>query len=271
MDILKAYHAVNINPSDRHKTAVLTPWGAFQFRKMAMGLSNSAQSFQRYIQHVLKDIPNVYVYLDDILLFNEDEQEHLKSVELVMQRLHKAGLTLALDKCSFGQKEINFLGFHVNQEGITPIKPKLEAIAAFPPPETQKRLLGFLGAISYYRHCLPPLKLQGATKNAAEILQPLYTAATCKLPPRKSFKTYWSENQEELQEAFKNAKELLMNACRLTFPDPSLPIAITGDASQKSIGCVLEQWDGVNWRPLSFFSKHLDKSHQNWSTFRREL
>ena len=210
LGILKAYHHVDIHPSDRHKTAVLTPWGAYQFRKMAMGLSNAGASFQRYIEHVLKDIENVYIYLDDILLFNKNKQEHKQTLAKVLQRLADAGLTLALDKCSFGQSSIDFLGFHVSSEGVTPIKQKLEAIAECTPPDTQKRLLGFLGAISYYRHCLPPLEIDGQMKNAAEILQPLYTAATQKLPPKKSFKTFWTENSH-LDGAFENAKKLLLN------------------------------------------------------------
>ena len=64
-----------------------------------MGLSNSAQSFQRYISHILKDIPNLYIYLDDILVFHDNEEDHIKTIKLVMDQLNKAGLTLALDKC----------------------------------------------------------------------------------------------------------------------------------------------------------------------------
>ena len=227
LDIMKAYHHVDIHPPDRHKTAVLTPWGAYQFRKMAMGLSNSAQSWQRYIQDVLKDIENCYIYLDDILLYSKNEEDHKATLTKILQRLDNAGLTLSLDKCSFGQEEIDFLGFHVNSSGITPIQAKLEVINNAAEPETQKKLLGFLGAISYYRHCLPPLTINGQKMTAAEILQPLYSAATKKLPPKTSFKTLWSQSPDLIQ-SFKNAKELLMAATRLTYPDPSKPLAITG-------------------------------------------
>ena len=236
---------------------------------MAMGLSNAAQSFQRYIQHVLQDIPNIYIYLDDILLYNTNKEEHKRTLETVLSRLDDAGLTLALDKCVFGQEQIEFLGFHVNQAGLTPLKEKLEAINKIPPPETQKKLLAFLGAVSYYRHCLPPLNVKNEKLTAAEVLQPLYTAATSKLPPKQKFKDYWEEHK--LSSHFENAKQLLNAACRLTYPDPALPLAITADASQKAIGCVLEQHDGKQWRPLAFFSKHLDKARQRWTTFRREL
>ena len=104
----------------------------------------------------------------------------------------------------------------------------------------------------------PTTKTKRKKFTAAEILQKLYTAGTCKLPPKTTFKKYWE--QENLDSSFKDAKELLRKACTLTFPDPNRPLAITGDASQYAIGCVLEQHDGANWRPPSFFSRHLDKA-----------
>ena len=162
---------------------------------MAMGLSNAAQSMQRLVEHVLKDIKSIFVYLDDILVFNEDEESHKATINEVLQRLSDFGLSLSLDKCRFGLKEIQFLGFTVNQQGIRPLQSKLQAIQDIPPPPTQKKLLAFLGAISYYRHCLPPLEIPQPDdicgskkkvfrKTAAEVLQNLYSAATKKLPTK---------------------------------------------------------------------------------------
>ena len=135
-----------------------------------------------------------------------------------MEKLNDAKLTLALDKCSFGKSELDFLGFTINENGITPIKKKLNLINNFERPETQKKLLGFLGAISYYRHCLPPHN----NKSPADILQSLYSAATSKLPSKTSFKSFWSQNPQ-LELSFNEAKEMLLKACTLTYPDPSLP------------------------------------------------
>ena len=116
LDMTKAYHHIPINPSDRHKTTVLTPWGAYQFKMMAMGLSNASQSFQRYISFILKDIPNLFIYLDDVLLHAKDKQEHDKILKQVLKRLDDAGLTLAVDKCRFGVESLEFLGFNVDPE-----------------------------------------------------------------------------------------------------------------------------------------------------------
>merc|ERR1712155_65877 len=70
---------------------------------------------------------------------------------------------------------------------------------------------------------------------------------------------------------YNNAKNLLKQAANLTLPDPSLPLALTTDASKTSIGAVLEQYEAGQWRPMGYFSKKLPPEKQRWSTFRREL
>ena len=87
-----------------------------------MGLRNSAQSFQRLITTILCGIPNLFIYLDDLFLYNKNEVEHKKSIELVLQQLQENGLTLNLKKCRFGLPEIDYLGYRVNGEGITPLR-----------------------------------------------------------------------------------------------------------------------------------------------------
>ena len=141
-----------------------------------MGLKNSAASFQRLMSTILDGLPGVFCYLDDILLFDKDEQQHKKSLETVFQILSKNGLTINLKKCQFAKQQINFLGFKVSGEGISPLPRKLEAIADYPPPRKPKQLLGFLGAINFYRRSLP--KTEGMSP--AQILKPLYAAATKK-------------------------------------------------------------------------------------------
>ena len=75
-----------------------------------MGMQNSAQSFQRMVQDVLKDLPDVFVYLDDILVYSKSQKDHLKTLKELFERLNGAGLTLALDKCQFGVNKLNYLG-----------------------------------------------------------------------------------------------------------------------------------------------------------------
>ena len=176
--LMKAFHQIPLDKESQRKSTVVTPWGAWQFVRLPMGLRNSAQSFQRLIDHVLNGIEDIFVYLDDILVFSRTLKEHMKTLEEIFRRLEENGLALSLKKCRFGEQKIEFVGYSISREGITPLPRKLTATESFPAPQKQKHLLGFLGAINYYRRNLSHLK----GKNEADVLQPLYTAAknSCK-------------------------------------------------------------------------------------------
>ena len=114
-----------------------------------MGMANSAQSFQRLVESVIGDLEGVFVYLDDLLLYTKTEEEHLTLLNEVLSRLDKAGLTLALSKCIFGAKSVDYLGYTVTEDGLTPIKKKIQALENFPPPTKQKECLAFLGSFCH--------------------------------------------------------------------------------------------------------------------------
>merc|ERR1711978_333822 len=228
-----------------------------------MGLKNSGPTFQRMLEAVLQGLEGLFIYLDDVLVWAKDERQHQKRVDALLKRLHENGLAIARDKCQFSKSALTFLGYTVSAQGIVPLQRKVETITAFPPPQKAKSLLGFLGAINYYRRCLPNLGRQ----TAAEVLQPLYTAATQK-QPGKLFRNIWEE--EGLDTYFKKAKELLVKACQLTHPDPNAPLALVADASGKAAGAALEQLTGGVWRPLGFWSRQFKDNQMGWTTFRRE-
>ena len=130
--MFKAFHLIPLDEESSAKTAILTPWGTFKFRRLAMGLRNSAQSFQKLAEHVLSGIPGVYVYIDDVLIHNPTIAEHLKTVEAVCQCLSSNDLTISLNKCVFGVSEIDFLGYRVDSAGIVPLPKRVQAIVQFP-------------------------------------------------------------------------------------------------------------------------------------------
>ena len=195
-----------------------------------MGLANASQSYQRYMDSLFQDVEGVYCYLDDLLIHTPDEASHKSLVEKVFQILSDAGLSLSTDKCLFAQSSLEFLGYQVSPEGISPLKKKVASITKFPEPTKQKELLGFLGSLNYFRHCLDKLSRQGeVSRNAAEVLAPLYQVATCKMP-KNGFKHIWDTNPR-LKQAFLEAKELLVNATTLAHPNPNFKLALTCDAS----------------------------------------
>ena len=271
LDLKSAFHHLPIHPDDINKTCVLSPWGgAFVYKRLAFGLTNGPASWQRYIDTVLSGIDGIFCYLDDILVCSEDVDGHLSTLQQIFERLQQNEITLALDKCLFGQKTVDYLGYKVTATGICPLERKVEAIQRIPPPKTQKQLLQFLGALNYFRSSLSGLIRNGKYHNAASLLQPLYSAATVPIPSGK-FGEVW-ENGKCLQKAFLDAKALLAKAAELTHPDPSLPLALMTDASQHSIGAVLLQRSkSGKWAPLGYMSRHLPIEKVKWSTCRKEL
>ena len=144
----------------------------------------------------------------------------------------------------------------MTSSGLTPLKRKVDAVYNIPPPRTQKELLQFLGALNYFRPNLSGLVKGGKFYNAANLLQPLYSAATTKIPSKDKFQDIW-KNGTLLQEAFIDAKKLLINATKLGYQDPNLPLALYTDSSDHSIGAVLMQVQDGKQVPLGYYSRHL--------------
>jgi len=121
---------------------------------MPFGLRNAAQTFQRLMNDILRGLDFCFCYLDDILIASSNEDEHLKHLRIIFDRLQNNGLTINVSKCLFGVSEIPFLGYLVSNEGIKPTSEKVKAILDYKKPNTLLELRRFLGIINYYRRCL---------------------------------------------------------------------------------------------------------------------
>ena len=118
LHLYKGYHQVEIAPEDQCKTSIITPLGNFAFRRLPMGISGAANSFQRFMHEVLQEIPNVFCFFDDLLIFSRNEKEHIRPIQLVFERLSQYGLILNRHKCIFKVPEIDFLGYRISHKGV---------------------------------------------------------------------------------------------------------------------------------------------------------
>ncbi|GBO41428.1 Transposon Ty3-I Gag-Pol polyprotein [Araneus ventricosus] len=140
-----------MNPRDIHKTAVITPIGLFEYVFMTFGLRNAAQTMQRYIDSIIRDIPSCYAYVDDLLIASVDEESHKSDLDLVFSKLREHGIVVNPQNCVFGQSELEFLGFLVSSNGISPLPEKVQFLKEFPLPKTDQELRRFLATLNFYR------------------------------------------------------------------------------------------------------------------------
>ncbi|GBN42301.1 Transposon Ty3-I Gag-Pol polyprotein [Araneus ventricosus] len=143
-----------MNPRDIHKTAVITPIGLFEYVLMTFGLRNAAQTIQRYIDSIIREIPSCYAYVDDLLIASVDQESHKSDLDLVFSKLCVHGIVVNLQRCVFGQSELTFLGFLVSSNGISPLPEKVQLLKEFVLPKTVQELQRFLATLKFYHRFL---------------------------------------------------------------------------------------------------------------------
>ena len=259
IDLVRAYHQIPVHLDNVPKTAVIAPFGLFEFVRMPFGLRNAAQTFQRFIDQVLRGLPFCFVYLDDLLVASPDMDTHVEHLRHIFQLLSNHGILIHPQKCEFTVSSLDFLGHRVSAAGITPLQSKVEAIQDYPQPTTTSQLRCFLGLVNFYHRFFP---------HCADILQPLHALLSAHPVRPKSAPLTWTTDAGTALDAIKAA---LQNASLLSHPHPTAEVCLMTDASLTGVGGALQQRiDGAR-QPLSFFSRKLTPTQHRYSTFGREL
>ena len=153
LDLTSAYHRMRIKEGNEWKTAFRTKYGHFEYQVMPFGLSNAPASFQGYINKILAKKLDIFVivYLDDILIYTEDQgQGHVEAVRWVLEILRKNGLFANLKKCRFHKDEVRFLGYVVSSQGIRMEDEKIEAVRNWLEPKSVRDIQVFIGFANFY-------------------------------------------------------------------------------------------------------------------------
>lgn len=157
VDLKSGFYLFSILEADRHKTAFATTFGLYEFNRLSMGLKNSPSYFQRGVNQMLSGLIGgvCMVYIDDLIIFGDTEEELLMNMDKVFARLSRHNARIKPEKCQFMLSEVHYLGFIVSGTGIRISPERTQAIAGLARPTSLKLLRGFVGVANYVRDFVP--------------------------------------------------------------------------------------------------------------------
>jgi hypothetical protein len=225
IDLMSGYHQVRIKGEDIHKTAFQTWYGHYEFVVVPFGLTNAPATFMCLMNNVLSKFLDkfVLVFIDDILIYSKNREEHEEHLRLVLQVLIEHQLYAKFSKCDFFQKQIHYLGHVLSEEGVAVDLDKIRSIMEWPTPKDVSDIRSFMGLVGYYRRFIKHFSKIGCPITALQ---------------KKGTKFMWTQQCEE---RFQTLKHLLTHAPVLKIADPEAEFLVCTDACKEGLGGVLMQ------------------------------
>nr|ABA98065.2 retrotransposon protein, putative, Ty3-gypsy subclass [Oryza sativa Japonica Group] len=251
IDLRSGYHQLKIRSADIPKTAFSTCYGLYEFTVMSFGLTNAPAFFMNLMNKIFMEYLDqfVVVFIDDILIYSKNGEEHAEHLRLIMEKLRDHQLFAKFSKCEFWLDRVAFLGHVISSNGVKVDPSKVEAVLAWNPPKNVSEIRSFLGLAGYYRRFI-----EGFSKLARPMTELL----------KKEKKFQWSAACED---SFQEMKKRLTTAPVLTLPDIRKDFEIFCDASRQGLGCVLMQERKV----VAYASRQLRPHEVNYPTHDLEL
>ena len=255
MDCFAGYWQVDLEEAARQYCSFVTPFGTYCFNKLPFGLSNAPSFFQSVMEHVFHEFlyDFLVVYLDDLGIGSDTEEDHLVHLEKVFKMCLKWGICLKFSKCSFFATQFRYLGILLSADGLLPDPAKVSCLLDRPAPTNVREARSFVCFGSYFRMFLD---------HYADLVEPIQKLL------RKGVPWVWSV---ECQEVFEGVKCLLSKAPLLKQPDGEHTFVLSTDASRVALGAVLEQFctDG-SLRPVAYYSRRFQAAELNYMTYEQE-
>lgn len=262
IDLESGFHQILIKESDREKTAFAINGAKYEFVRMPFGLKNAPSIFQRCVDDILRPYIGkfAYVYIDDVLIYSNTPEEHMEHIKTIIDALHGANMKISSEKSHFFETSVEFLGHIIKNGRITVDPQKTETIQKYPIPKTLKELRSFLGLTGYYRKFI---------RDYAKIVKPLtihLRGENGQVGKNHSAKIV-IELDEAAIDSFDQIKQKLCEHVELYQPNFDKPFELTTDSSNFAIGAVLSQ----GRHPITFISRTLSQTEQNYATNEKEL
>lgn len=257
IDLKNAYFHVPVNKESQKYLAFITHNKQFTFLKTPFGCSNSPRIFQRFINHVFRDLimrKIIMIYVDDIIILAKDEEEAMTRLKMVLTCAQESGLEIKWKKCQFLKKSVEFVGYIIEDGTIKPSPGKTNAVQKFPEPRTIKQVQSFLGLTGYFRKFIA---------GYATIARPLSDML------RKD--TSFAFKDEE-RRAFEQLKRCLMQDPVLKIYDQKAETELHTDASKFGFGAVLLQRsnDDQQLHPVYYMSAKTSPAEEKYDSYTLE-
>lgn len=256
LDLVRGYWQVPLTERASRYAAFISPLGTFRPVVLSFGLKNAPYCFSALMDRVLHGLADFALpYLDDVAVFSDSWEEHIEHLQIVLERLKGAGLTVRAEKCHLGCAQVSYLGHIVGRGQRRPSELKVAAVVKYRRPATKTEVRAFLGLAGYYQHYI---------KDYSDIA----SALTDALRKTEPVNVVWDARKEC---AFQELKRALSEGPVLMAPDFSKEFVIQCDASDRGLGAVLCQEDSEGReRPVLYLSRKLSSREETYSTSEKE-